>query len=78
MCEGMLAGDLYCSEQRSAPIGMSVRGGTLVTMSELRFTHDPKEQPTDCLDSVLHELAFRANLTGQQRRKTFEHGERAL
>lgn len=42
------------------------------------FTHDPGEHPSDCLDAVLHELAFETNLTGAHRRETFEHGEQAL
>ncbi|HEY6935133.1 MAG TPA: hypothetical protein VI452_17160 [Marmoricola sp.] len=47
-------------------------------MSEPIFTHDPKEHPSDCLDAVLHELAFEASLTGQHRRETFDRGEQAL
>ena len=42
------------------------------------FTHDPREHPVDCLDAVLHELAFEKDLTGQERRETFEHGQQAL
>lgn len=50
----------------------------MVTMTEPTFTHEPDEHPSNCLDAVLHELAFEVNLTGQRRRETFEHGERAL
>jgi hypothetical protein len=50
----------------------------MVTVSKPFFSHDPKEHPFDCLDAVLHELAFGANLTGQQRRQTFGHAEQAL
>tara|TARA_Y100000815_G_scaffold264176_1_gene279541 strand:+ start:2934 stop:3227 length:294 start_codon:yes stop_codon:yes gene_type:complete len=55
-----------------------VLGGIMVAMSERLFTHEPHDNPSDCLDAVLHELAFEANLTAEHRRETFEHGEQAL
>lgn len=41
---------------------MSVLGGIMETMTQRLFTHGPHEHPSDCLDAVLHELAFEAGL----------------